>query len=110
MCTTIKTGNHHFNQEMRRPHSTSLKWGRCQMKSELIQLMPKVYGGAFDVLRGSGLTVRAFDGQMSAPTYVGAVNFDSGFSFPTMKEVEVFDGAMLMWSEEKIQALRDAAK
>lgn len=73
-------------------------------------LMPHVYGGKFDVLRGKGLTVRAFDGQMDAPSYVGAVNFDPAYPFPIMKDVQVFPGDSLMWSEQKIQALRNAAK
>jgi branched-chain amino acid transport system substrate-binding protein len=73
-------------------------------------VMPKVYGGTFDGLRGSGLTVRAFDGQMNAPAYVGAVTFDPQFPFPTLSDVDVVAGETLMWSEDKIQALRDAAK
>lgn len=78
--------------------------------TETDALMPEVYGGTFDGLRGKGLTVRAFDGQMDAPAYVGAINFDPAFPFPTMKDVEVFAGGPLMWSEEKIQTLRDAAR
>ena len=77
--------------------------------TELEDLMPKVYGGSFDGLRGTGLTVRAFDGQMNAPAYVGAVTFDPQFPFPTLSDVDVVAGETLMWSEDKIQALRDAA-
>lgn len=78
--------------------------------TELGALMPAVYGGTFDGLRGSGLTVRAFDGQMNAPAYVGAVAFDPAFPFPTLTNVDIVAGETLMWSEEKIQALRDTAK
>lgn len=78
--------------------------------TELEDLMPKVYGGSFDGLRGTGLTVRAFDGQMNAPAYVGAVTFGSEFDFPVLTDVSAVPGETLMWSEEKIQALRDAAK
>lgn len=78
--------------------------------TELDALMPKVYGGTFDGLRGSGLTVRAFDGQMDAPAYVGAVSFGSDFDFPVLTDVDIVPGAGLMWSEEKIQTLRAAAK
>lgn len=66
--------------------------------------------GSFDGLKAKGLTVRAFDGQMNAPAYVGEVNFDPAFPFPTMKNVEKFPGESLMFSEETIQAMRDAAK
>lgn len=72
-------------------------------------LMPKIYGGTFDGLRGAGLTVRAFDGQMSAPAYVGAIAFGSEFPFPTLTDVDIVPGETLMWSEDKIQALRGAA-
>ena len=66
--------------------------------------------GSFDGLKAKGLKVRAFDGQMNAPAYVGEVNFDPAFPFPTMKNVEKFAGESLMFSEETIQAMRDAAK
>lgn len=78
--------------------------------TDLDALMPKVYGGSFDGLRGTDLTVRAFDGQMNAPAYVGAVTFGSEFDFPVLSDVEIVPGETLMWSEDKIQALRDAAK
>lgn len=78
--------------------------------TELEAVMSKVYGGTFDVLHGKGLTVRAFDGQMNAPSYVGAVTPDAELGFSTMQDVSVYPGDTLMWSEEKIQALRDAAK
>ncbi len=64
----------------------------------------------FDGLKGKGLTVRAFDGQMNAPAYAGEVNFDPAYPFPTMKNVEKFEGAPLMFSEETIKAMREAAK
>jgi branched-chain amino acid transport system substrate-binding protein len=66
--------------------------------------------GSFDGLKAKGATVRAFDGQMNVPAYVGEVNFDPAFPFPTMKNVEKFAGDALMFSEETIQAMRDAAK
>lgn len=78
--------------------------------AELEDVMPKVYGGTFDVLHGKGLTVRAFDGQLDAPSYVGAITFDENYGFSTMKDAKVVPGSELMWSEEKIQSLRDAAK
>ena len=39
VCTTIKTDNHHLFQEMRRPHFSLLRRGRCQITSRLIQMM-----------------------------------------------------------------------
>jgi branched-chain amino acid transport system substrate-binding protein len=65
---------------------------------------------SYDGLRGKGLKVRAFDGQMNAPTYVGAVTFDPAYDFPTMKDVVKVPGEQLMLSEDAIQKIRDAAK
>lgn len=65
---------------------------------------------SFDGLKAKGVTMRGFDGQMDAPAYVGEVSFDPAFPFPTMKNVEKFAGTSLMFSEETIQAMRDAAK
>ena len=66
--------------------------------------------GSFDGLKATGLTMRAFDGKMNAPAYVGEVNFDPAYPFPTMKNVEKFAGEALMFSEGTIQTMRDAAK
>jgi len=65
---------------------------------------------SFDGLKAKSVKMRSFDGQMNAPAYVGEVNFDPAFSFPTMKNVEKFEGEPLMFSEATIQAMRDAAK
>ncbi|MDR5653769.1 ABC transporter substrate-binding protein [Ruixingdingia sedimenti] len=73
-------------------------------------VMKVVHETAFDGLRGKALKTRAFDGQMNVPAYVGEVNFDPAFPFPTMKNVEIFAGDSLMFSEEVIQSMRDAAK
>jgi resolvase-like protein len=43
--TTIKTGNHHLDQEMRRPRFRSLKWGRCQSKSEPVHMQAAMLAG-----------------------------------------------------------------
>jgi branched-chain amino acid transport system substrate-binding protein len=66
--------------------------------------------GTFDGLKAKGVSMRGFDGQMDVPAYVGEVNFDPAFAFPTMKNVEKFTGASLMFGEDVIQAMRDAAK
>jgi transposase-like protein len=34
-----KNNNHHLKQEMCRPHFSELNWERCQMKSELMQVI-----------------------------------------------------------------------
>ncbi|WP_084174977.1 ABC transporter substrate-binding protein [Afifella pfennigii] len=73
-------------------------------------LMKAVHEITFDGLRGNALKVRAFDGQMNAPSYVGEVSFEDGYDFAIMKNVEVYAGEALMWPEETIQAARDAAK
>jgi len=78
--------------------------------AEADPVMAAFAGSSFDGLKAKGLTMRPFDGQMNAPAYVGEVNFDPAYPFPTMKNVEKFDGAALMFSEETIQAMRDAAK
>lgn len=73
-------------------------------------VMAQIYGSSFDGFRGRNMTVRAFDGQMDAPSYVGEISKDPAYPFPIMKNVEVFPGESLMWSEEHIQSLRDAAR
>ena len=50
VCTTIKTDNHHLLQEMRRPHSSLLGRGRCQITSRLIQVISKKLNGIEEVL------------------------------------------------------------
>ncbi|WP_420013725.1 hypothetical protein [Tateyamaria sp.] len=49
--TTIKTDNHHLTQEMRRPHSSSLGRGRCQITSRLIQIKTLLEDGGIPALR-----------------------------------------------------------
>ena len=43
--TTIKTGNHHLQQEMRRFLLSSLRRERCQIKSELVHFRPLMSAG-----------------------------------------------------------------
>ncbi len=73
-------------------------------------VMAAFRAGSFDGLKARGVTMRAFDGQMNAPAYAGEVNFDPAYPFPTLKNVEKFDGTRLMFSEETIKAMRAAAK
>lgn len=64
---------------------------------------------SFDGLREKGLKVRAFDGQMNAPVYVGKVAKVDGYDFPILVEVEKFAGEPLMPSEDFITKARAAA-
>lgn len=65
---------------------------------------------SYDGLRGKGLKVRAFDGQMNAPSYVGKATKVPEYDFPILTEIEKFPGEALMVSEDAIAAARKAAK
>lgn len=73
-------------------------------------IMTAVVEVTFDGLREAGLKVRALDGQMNAPVYVGKATKVEGYDFPILTEVEKFEGAPLMPSEDFILKARDAAK
>lgn len=73
-------------------------------------LMAAVGEVTFDGLREAGLKVRAMDGQMNAPVYVGKASKVDGYDFPILTEVEKFEGAPLMPSEDFILKARKAAK
>lgn len=73
----------------------------------VIAALPQV---SFDGLRETGLSVRALDGQMNAPVYVGMASKVDGYDFPILTEVEKFEGAPLMPSEEFILKAREVAK
>lgn len=73
----------------------------------IIAALPQV---SFDGLREKGLSIRALDGQMNAPVYVGKAAKVKGYDFPIMVEVEKFDGAPLMPAEDFILKAREAAK
>ena len=64
----------------------------------------------YDGLRENGLYVRALDGQMNAPVYMGKVTKSEEYGFPILTEVEKFEGAPLMPAEDFITAARAAAK
>ena len=64
----------------------------------------------FDGLREKGLKVRALDGQMNAPSYVGMASKVDGYDFPILVDVEKFAGEPLMPAEEFILNARKAAK
>jgi branched-chain amino acid transport system substrate-binding protein len=63
-----------------------------------------------DGLRAQGLKVRAFDGQMNAPVYVGKAAGVEGYDFPILVDVEKFAGEPLMPTEQFITDARAAAK
>lgn len=73
-------------------------------------LIAAVGAVTFDGLRETGLKVRALDGQMNAPVYVGKAARVEGYDFPILTEVEKFEGAPLMPSEAFILEARAAAK
>lgn len=61
-------------------------------------------------LRGNDMTVRAFDGQMNAPIWVGAVAPDPAYPYSILKDVTRIEASKTMPSEEQVKALRAAAK
>lgn len=65
---------------------------------------------SMDGLRERDLKVRAMDGQMNAPVYVGKATRVDGYDFPILTEVEKFPGEPLMPTEDFILGARAAAK
>lgn len=64
---------------------------------------------SYDGLRGDGLTVRGFDGQMNTASYTGSVDTNSEYGFPVLTDIQRFSGEDLMLSEDAITAIRNAA-
>jgi branched-chain amino acid transport system substrate-binding protein len=64
----------------------------------------------YNGLRNAKATVRAFDGQMNAPAYVGEVTHSENYEFPIMHKLERYDGETLMFPEETIAHMRKAAE
>jgi branched-chain amino acid transport system substrate-binding protein len=59
----------------------------------------------YDGLRGA-MSVRALDGQMSAPSFIGPVVKDASYPFLTMKGAARVDAAKTLPSEEVVKASR----
>src|SRR3546814_18195267 len=64
----------------------------------------------YDGLRADGLTVRALDGQMNTPSYVGTVNREAGYDFPVLTDLTVIEGDKTMLSPRSIKKARPDAK
>jgi len=76
--------------------------------TEALKLLKSVGSISYDGLRSKGLTVRSFDGQMNAPTYVGSVVRDGSYKFSIMGNLKKYKGEDLMLSEEEIASMRKA--
>ncbi len=59
----------------------------------------------YDGLRGS-MIVRGLDGQMAAPSFVGAVAKDAGYPYPIMKGATRVEAAKTLPSEDLVKAAR----
>jgi branched-chain amino acid transport system substrate-binding protein len=73
------------------------------------KLLKAVTSISHDGLRAAGMKVRAFDGQMNAPSYVGAVTHDSPYGFPIMNGLVKVDGEKVMLPESVIADMRAKA-
>jgi branched-chain amino acid transport system substrate-binding protein len=65
---------------------------------------------SYDGLRAKGLKVRALDGLMNAPSYVGTVGKEAGYDFPVLTKVVVVEAETTMPSEALVTRMRAAAK
>lgn len=63
----------------------------------------------FDTMRGP-LKMRPLDNTFNAPSYLGVAKMTDTYSFPIMVDVNVIPGDVTLPSEEKVMALRKAAK
>jgi branched-chain amino acid transport system substrate-binding protein len=71
-------------------------------------VMKAVASVKYDGLRGS-MSVRALDGQMLAPSFVGPIVKDPAYPYMTMKATRA-DAAKILPSEDLVKAARAAAK
>ena len=63
----------------------------------------------FATMRGP-LKMRPLDNTFNAPSYLGVAKMTDTYSFPIMVDVNVIPGDVTLPSEEKVMALRKAAK
>jgi branched-chain amino acid transport system substrate-binding protein len=70
---------------------------------DIIKALPTV---KYDGLRGSGMSVRALDGQMSAPVFVGPIVKDPAYAFSTMKGAIRLEASKTIPAEDLVKASR----
>ncbi len=80
-----------------------VKAAKSTTADDVIKALPTVkYSG----LRGNDMSVRALDGQMSAPVFVGPIVKEEAYSFFTMKGATRLDASKTIPSEELVKASR----
>ncbi len=79
-----------------------VKAARSTKADDVMKALPTV---KYDGLRGSSMSVRALDGQMSAPVFVGPIAKDAAYPFFTMKATRL-EAAKTIPSEELVKAAR----
>jgi branched-chain amino acid transport system substrate-binding protein len=87
-------------------YAEAVKAAKSTKAEDVLKAIPAV---KYDGLRGA-LSVRGFDGQMAAPSFIGAVTKDAGYAFMTMKGATRVDASKTMVSEDVVKAARAAAK
>mgnify|MGYP003384658561 CR=1 FL=1 len=83
-----------------------VKAAKSTKADDVVKALPTV---KYEGLRGS-MSVRGLDGQMSAPSFVGAVIKDAAYPFSIMKGATRVDASKTLTPEDFIKAARAAAK
>lgn len=83
-------------------YAEAVKVAKSTKADDVVKAVPTV---KYEGLRGA-MTVRALDGQMAAPSFVGAVAKDGAYPFFTMKAATRVDAAKTLPSEDLVKAAR----
>jgi branched-chain amino acid transport system substrate-binding protein len=79
-----------------------VKAAKSTKADDIVRTVPTV---KYDGLRGA-MSVRALDGQMSAPTFVGPVTKDATYPYLVMKDAARVDASKTLPSEDLVKAAR----
>jgi branched-chain amino acid transport system substrate-binding protein len=85
-------------------YAEAVKAAKSKKADDVLKAVASV---KFEGVRGA-MTVRALDGQMAAPSYIGPVVKDAAYPFMTMKGATIVDGAKTIPSEAMVKASRTA--
>lgn len=83
-------------------YAEAVKAARSTKADDVVKAVPTV---KYDGLRGA-LSVRALDGQMAAPSFVGPVSKDGTYPYLIMKDATRVDAAKTLPSEDLVKASR----